>query len=163
MSEAKEGHSALTNIVMALIFIALCGVAMWDTTNMADPDSYVFPRAVATALIVFSVMLILYSLLRPGRGGRDLEGGEVQKGGNTPRRVALVGCMLGTAFLMPVLGFLPAGLLSFGALMLSAMYDPWTRFRLIVYPIAGVAIVAGFYLLFSKAFLVPLPEGIFFD
>ena len=67
--------------------------------------------------------------------------------------------MIAAALLMPFLGFLATGMLTFAVILLAAMYDPWTPYRLIVYPISGAVIVAGFYLLFSKLLKVPLPEG----
>jgi len=70
--------------------------------------------------------------------------------------------MLACTALMPVIGFVAAGLGSVVVIMLIAMYDPWTRFRLIVYPLVCVALVAGFYALFSEVLLVPLPTGMFF-
>ena len=64
---------------------------------------------------------------------------------------------------MPWIGFLVSGVLAFVAILLIAMYDPWTRFRTIVYPIAGLTIVVGFYLLFKEVLQVPLPVGSLLD
>ena len=49
-------------IFMACLFILVSVIALWDTTHMLDSDSYVFPRAVALAMIVFSLnrMIGLY-------------------------------------------------------------------------------------------------------
>ena len=148
----------IPGIILAVIFIGLACLALWDTTNMADSDSYVFPRAVATAMIVFSILLIVYNLLRPmpgapGPGGR----------GSTPRRVALVAAMLISTGLMPFVGFVVSGLAAFVAITLAAMYDPWTRFRLVVYPLVGVGVVVGFYTLFARVLQVPLPAGSWFE
>ena len=64
---------------------------------------------------------------------------------------------------MPYVGFAVSGLVAFVAIMWFAMYDRWTRFRLIVYPLVGVGIVIGFYTIFAKVLLVPLPTGTLFD
>ena len=63
---------------------------------------------------------------------------------------------------IPLVGFLPAGAAVFLALLGLAMYDPWTPYRRVVFPLVGLAIVAGFYVLFSEALLVPLPTGSLF-
>jgi len=151
-----EGHRDIGGMVCAAVFILAAAAALYDTTTMVDADSIVFPRTVAIAMIVFSVALISWNLMRPAAAE------ELPQPGSTPRRVALVAAMLACAGLMPVIGFAPAGLGTVVAIMLIAMYDPWTRFRLIVYPLVCVALVAGFYALFSEVLLVPLPTGMLF-
>jgi hypothetical protein len=84
-------------------------------------------------------------------------------GASTPRRVALVAAMLISTALMPYLGFLISGVAAFAAIMLIAMYDPWTRYRKIVYPLVCVGVVVGFYTMFAKVLLVPLPAGLLFE
>ena len=145
-------------MVMAVVFIVLAALALWDTTTMADADSYVFPRAIAIALIAFSIALIVWNLVRPSPGN-----GTVVAGASTPRRIGLVAAMLVGTALMPYVGFLVSGLVVFAAIIWIAMYDPWTRFRLIVYPLVGIGIVIGFYTIFAKVLLVPLPTGLLFD
>src|SRR3546814_4801624 len=71
--------------------------------------------------------------------------------------------MLLGALAMPLVGFLPAGVAVFLAILALAQYDPWTTHRRIVFPLVGVAIVVGFYVLFSEALLVPLPVGSLFE
>lgn len=148
----------VSGMLMAVVFILIAAVALWDTTHMADSDSYVFPSAVAIAMIVFSVALIVWNLVFPSGGN-----GEVMPGASTPRRVALVAAMLISTALMPYLGFLVSGLAAFAAIMLVAMYDPWTRYRRIVYPLVCVGVVLGFYTMFAKVLLVPLPVGLVFE
>jgi hypothetical protein len=145
-------------MVVAVVFILLAALSLWDTTTMADADSYVFPRAIAVAMIAFSIALIVWNLVRP-----SAEKGEAVKGASTPRRIGLVAAMLIGTALMPYVGFMLSGLVVFAAIMWFAMYDRWTRFRLIVYPLVGIGIVTGFYTIFAKVLLVPLPAGLWFD
>jgi putative tricarboxylic transport membrane protein len=145
-------------MVVAVVFILVAAFALWDTTNMADADSYVFPGAVAIAMIVFSIALIVWNLVFPSGGN-----GEAMPGASTARRIALVAVMLISTALMPYLGFLVSGLAAFAAIMLVAMYDPWTRYRTIVYPLVCVGVVLGFYTIFAKVLLVPLPVGLLFE
>ena len=54
-----------STIGMACLFILIAVVLLWDTTTMLDSDSYVFPRAVAIAMIVLSLVLIFWHLIKP--------------------------------------------------------------------------------------------------
>ena len=157
-SGTRQTPRDVPGMVMAVVFILIAAVALWDTTNMADSDSYVFPSAVAIAMIVFSIALIVWNLVFPSGGN-----GEAIPGASTPRRVALVAAMLISTALMPYLGFLVSGVAAFAAVMLVAMYDPWTRYRKIVYPLVCVGVVLGFYTIFAKVLLVPLPVGLLFE
>lgn len=152
----REGD--LGGMICAVAFIVVGIFALYDTTTMADRDSYVFPRTIAIAMIVFSIMLIAWTLIRPG-----FSAVAAQQPGSIARRVGLVAAMLAGTAMMPYLGMLLSSIIAFGALMAVAMYDPWTRMRLIVFPIVGVAIVAGFYVLFAEALQVPLPIGSLFE
>ena len=162
MQTEKAGGDVRRDVggmVTAAVFILVAVMALWDTTTMVDADSYVFPRAVAIAMIVFCLMLIAWDLLRPSSGNGDAP----VPGASTVRRVSLVTAMLVSTMLMPWLGFLVSGLVAFVSIMLIAMYDPWTRFRLLVYPFVCLAFVVGFYFLFAKLLLVPLPVGALFE
>jgi putative tricarboxylic transport membrane protein len=146
-----------SSIVMACLFIFTAVVFLWDTTHMLDSDSYVFPRAVAIAMIVLSLALIIWHLIKPRRSpGESIDA-------STTRRVALVAAMLIGCLAMPWLGFLIPGMLTFLSLMYIAMYDRWTTKRVILYPIIAVAIVVGFYTLFGNVLQVPLPVGSLFE
>jgi putative tricarboxylic transport membrane protein len=146
-------------MVTAAVFILVAAIALWDTTTMVDADSYVFPRAVAIAMIVFCILLILWGLMRPAPGNGEASAA----GASTARRVSLVIAMLASTLLMPWLGFLISGLAAFASITLIAMYDEWTPFRKIVYPFVCVALVVGFYFLFAELLLVPLPVGSLFE
>ena len=151
-------RSDVAGTVTAGIFILVAAAALWDTTTMLDADSYVFPRAVLISMIVFCGLLIVRNLVLPGPSGVG-----AADGASTPRRVLLVAAMLGSTALMPIIGFFLAGLGAFAAIMMISMYDPWTPYRRIVYPLACLAIVAVFYTLFTQVLLVPLPTGLLFD
>ena len=58
---------------------------------------------------------------------------------------------------------LPAGLIVFLAIMLLAMYDPWSGARRIVFPLVGIAVVVAFFVLFGEVLRVPLPVGSLFE
>jgi hypothetical protein len=144
--------------VVCCIFIILAAVSLWDTTHMLDSDSYVFPRAIAISLIVFSISLIVWNLAHP-----DIAQQQRPQNESTVRRTLLIGLMLLSCFSMPWLGFLISGILTFVLLMVVAMYHEWDAKKRIVYPLIAVAIVVGFYTLFSRVLLVPLPTGLLFE
>jgi len=146
-------------MVTAAVFILIAVIALWDTTTMVDSDSYVFPRAVAIAMIIFCLLLIAWDLIRPAPGNGEASA----PGASTVRRVSLVLAMLVSTALMPWLGFLVSGFAAFVSIMLIAMYDRWTRFRRLVYPLVCAAFVVGFYFLFAELLLVPLPVGSLFE
>lgn len=147
----------LPGTIIATVFILIGALAWWDTTDMSDEDSYVFPRTVVILMIAFSLMLIARNLLRGG--GQH----HMSLAGSWPRRIGLVSVMFAGALIMPWAGFLPSGIAVFMALMLMAMYDPWTGSRRLVFPLVGLAVVAGFYVLFSELLHVPLPVGSLFE
>lgn len=147
----------LPGTLIAVAFVIIGALAWWDTTDMADPDSYVFPRTVIVLMIGFSLLLILRNLVYGG--GQHHR----STAGSWPRRVCLVAAMLLGALAMPLVGFLPSGVAVFLAIMLLAMYDPWTGYRRIAFPLVGFAIVVGFFVLFSEVLRVPLPLGSLFE
>ena len=140
-------------IILAAIFILIAGIFLNDSRKLTDSDSYVFPVAICTAMIAFSIIFIVWNLLKPQP---DREATIVP--GSTPRRVGLVALMLVSALIMPYVGFLPAGIGVFAALMVLAMFEPWTWQRAMTYVVVCVAVVTGFYVIFDIIFLVPLPE-----
>lgn len=154
--QTSKRHRDVGGMVTAAFFILLGAVLYYDTTTMLDRDSYVFPRAVIAAMVGLSLAVIIINLVRP-----EAERGGLERG-SVVRRVGLVAAMVAATACMPVLGFVLSGLIAFMIIMVFAMYDPWTRFRLIVYPVVGAAIVIGFYVLFKEVLYVPLPTGILF-
>lgn len=161
--ESKRGTSDIAGTVTAVLFILLACLALWDTTTMTDSDSYVFPRAIAAAMIVFCILLIAYNLVRGAGDSAETDAASDSAGvTSTPRRVGLVAAMLISSLAMPWTGFLLSGVFAFATIMLFAMYDPWTPRRRILFPLSALAVVLGFYTLFSKVLLVPLPVGLWF-
>ena len=144
-------------IICATLFILIGASCLYETTQMTDPDSYVFPRMVIAGLMSFSLILIVTSLLKAEPA--DTEEAQSQKRPSTVRRVLLVATLLAATLLMPIIGFLLSGLGAFIALMLLAQYEPWNKRKVVLYIIVSMAIVGGFYGAFSYLLHVPLPEG----
>lgn len=140
--------------VVAAALLALFGaLVIRETGTYADFDSAVFPRTVAIVMVALSIgyiVLWLAGFVRPTPPSEP---------GSWPRRIGLVAAMLAAAFAMPWTGFIASSLALFAALAVLAMYERWTTARLIIYPLIGVAIVVGFYVLFGQLLRVPLPAG----
>ncbi len=147
----------LGGMAVASALVVLGALVLHDTTTYVDVDSKVFPRTVALVMIAGCVVVIVRNLLWPAGAG------ETPAPASTPRRVGLVAAMLASVLVMPWVGIVVSGLGAFGTLTALAMYDPWTRFRLIVYPLVAVAMVVAFYVLFGQVLLVPLPAGSLFE
>lgn len=151
-----DAQRDIKTIVVGVLFIVLGVVVINDTTTYVDADSYVFPRTIAITLIVLSLALVIVKAVRPGAAA------EAPEPGSTPRRVGLVLAMVAASAAMPYVGFLLSGLVAFVAIMVLAMYEPWTRRRIVVFGLICVGIVAGFYGLFAGLLQVPLPMGSMF-
>jgi len=158
-SKMTKKNQNYGELVLPGLFILIAVIALWDTTNMMDSDSYVFPRAIAIAMIILNLLLIARKLLNLTNDKEQTR----TVGASTFRRVALIIGMLISCMIMPYLGFLLSGIITFIFLMIISMYDEWTIKNKIIYPSTALITVIGFYLLFSKILLVPLPTGVFFD
>ncbi|MCP4126344.1 MAG: tripartite tricarboxylate transporter TctB family protein [Gammaproteobacteria bacterium] len=159
-TEKSQEKADISGMVVAVILILIAALAIWDTTDMTDADSFVFPRAIAISMISFCTLFIVRQMISPSIEKNDEAGGE---GGSTARRIGLVLAMIVSSLLMPWLGFLISGILAFGSIMMLAMYDEWTLSRRLVFPLAGIVIVIGFYFMFAELLLVPLPVGTLFE
>lgn len=141
-------------MLFAAGFIALGAWALWEARTFTTHGA-IFPRAIASAMIACAIAYILVAFARP-LFAKPRTGSE-----STPRRLLFAVLMFAWIALIPVLGFAVASLLAFVVLMVVANYDPWTPFRVIVYAMTAVCVVAGFYVLFAYGLKVPLPEGRF--
>ena len=152
-TESSGTQRDIGGIVFSALFVLVGVYALWDTEDMS-PLGRVFPMTMASAMIVFALVYIGYALIRPRASTGTPPGAQ-----STPRRVALVGVMFAWVAAMPWLGFALAGVGGFLLLVAVAHHDRWTRARLLVYPLVGIAVVAGFHALFVYALKVPLPRG----
>jgi len=147
---SKPGGKDIGTLIVASLFIALGLLTLHDVTSYSDTDSIVFPSFVAYALIFCSVLVIIYSWLRPNR----------DNGFGTGvwwRRLLLVATMLAGCFVMPFTGFLPATAIAFAGGLIAARHEGWDIKSAVVFAVSGVFIMAAFFSLFRFALGVPLP------
>ncbi|MBZ8133845.1 tripartite tricarboxylate transporter permease [Afifella sp. IM 167] len=148
----ERGPVDIASVVVGLILAGAGIVTLVDAAGYTDPDSAVFPRAVAIVLIVASLGAVARALF-------GIRNRSAPRSGSTVRRVALLLVMLAAALLLPWTGFLATMLVAFMAIILIAMHDPWTPRRAIIFPLAGILTVVAFTALFRYALYVPLPEA----
>lgn len=144
----SQGH--IGSLMVSALFVLVGVVTLYDTTTYTDRDSQVFPQAVAIILIITAAVSFITRFLQPtddGGFGR----------GVWWRRVFLVAAMLLTCFVMPFVGFLAAGMITFAGGLIAAMHDKWTAKTALLYCGCGVAILVTFFALFKFVLHVPLP------
>lgn len=160
--QAPERRRRDTGGMVIAVLSILLGLWVWQQSMAMTAVGAIFPRTVATALIIFAVILIIGDLRRHGRVAPTEE--EPPKGApeSTRHRLALIVIMAAWVLLMPVIGFFVSSLLAFLGVLVVANYDPWTPRRAIAYVLSAVVIVGAFYLLLVEVLLVPAPQGILF-
>src|SRR3546814_14809863 len=113
----------LSGMVMAVLFIGVGAWILLEARHLSAPGS-VFPRTIAIALILFSLILLGMNLRRPRHASASAEADERE---STPRRLLLVAIMIGWSLLMPVVGFFVSTLIAFVAPLVVAEYERWSK------------------------------------
>jgi hypothetical protein len=151
VSSPATPYRDIGGLLFALGFIALGVWALVETGEMSRLGA-VFPRTVASAMIVFAGAYVLIALLRRGLPTERAAGSAV-------RRVVFLLILLGWVLLLDPLGFFVASVIGFGLICTVANYDAWHWRRALVYIGITLLMVGGFQWLFAELLLVPLPEG----
>lgn len=151
----EHSRRDIASFISALGFIALGALALYHTKDMS-PLGSVFPRAIGSAMIVFSAIYIVWRWFKPHLGA------EVIGGGSHVRRALLAIIMLAWALLLNRLGFLATSLAAALLLLVVANYDRWTPIRAAAYLASTFAIVYGLYAVFRYGLQVPFPTGALF-
>lgn len=139
--------------ILASIMIVIACAALWFSRDMSIMGS-VFPRTVATLVLVFSSVLLVRSfVVRPRAPAAEP--------GSVGRRLGLIVVLLLWSLSLKWLGFIAASVLSATALVLLAHYHAWTLKRAAGYGAVLALIIAFFYTLFAILLNVPLPVGLF--
>jgi len=145
--DARPSDRALAGVMIVIAVGAI--VFSRDMSIMAS----VFPRTIATLLLVFSAALLIKSFVVHPRRARP-------EPGSVGRRLGLIAVMLVWSFALKWLGFLAASLVSAAVLAVLAHYHAWTPRRVGGYAIALAVIIGAFYTLFAVVLNVPLPVGL---
>lgn len=148
MNTSRQGH--IGALVIAVLFILIGLLALYDTTTYADRDSRVFPQTIAIILIITaSIALIRQFLTAEGDYGFGR--------GIWWRRGLFVITMFATCLLIPKIGFLAAGTIAFGGGLIAAMHDRWSLRTILLYWGSGAVLMVSFFAIFKYLLYVPLP------
>jgi putative tricarboxylic transport membrane protein len=138
------------SLIIAAIFICIAIITLYDTTNYSDMDSKVFPRACAIVLLIFSIITVIWELIKP----TEVDG---FGSGSWWRRIVLIVTMLLACIVIPYVTFLPAGGIAFAGGLIAAMHNSWSMRTLLLYWGSGLLIIVAFYSIFKYVLYVPLP------
>lgn len=139
-------------IIGAVVFIVFGVLAIYYSREFS-PLGSVFPRTIATTMIVLCVMYIVVALIRRKPQAAP-------QPGSTPRRVLLALTMLAWALLLEPLGFLSTSIISYAAILGIANYDRWTPRSAVIYTAIGAVVIGVLYGTFRFVLQVPFPSGI---
>lgn len=142
----------IPSITGAAIFIVIGALALYYSTEFSSLGA-VFPRTIATTMMVLATVYIVVAVLRPRVP-------EAQPAGSTPRRLLLAITMLAWALLLEPLGFLGTSIICYAVILVIANYDRWTPRSALIYTAVGTAVLGGLYGTFRFALQVPFPAGI---
>lgn len=144
-------QSKIGSLLISAFFVFAGVITLWDTQKYTDIDSQVFPRTVAIVLVICALIAFITTMIK----GDESEGfGQ----GTWWRRLLLVASLLVACALMPQIGFLWAGIVSFVGGLIAAMHDKWAVKAALIYGLSGLVIMSAFYALFKFVLLVPLPS-----
>ena len=166
---ASNGKARRIDIACAGGMAAVAAVALWDAKSYTDSDSAVFPVAVALAMLLCCALLLARAVANKqppigddNEAATPAEPAAAGKGffGAAARRAQVALPLLIAALAMPLLGFLPAALAAAAFLFFAARHRQSPQAPALPLQAALLlAAIVGFYLLFGRAFNVPLPTG----
>lgn len=149
-NKPRVNQHNIGSLIIAIVFIFVAVLTLYDTTHYSDIDSKVFPRACAIVLLIFSVITVICELIKPSK----VDG---FGSGYWWRRVFLVATMLIACLAMPYITFIPAGGIAFIGGLVAAMHDRWSARTLLLYWGSGAVIIVAFSSIFKYVLHVPLP------
>jgi putative tricarboxylic transport membrane protein len=156
-SSKIENKRDWAGVIYSFGFILL-GVFMIFGTKEISQLGSVFPKTIAFVMIALSMLLIGLILMKRSALATQVE---EEQGGNM-HRFSLTVVMLGWVFLLPILGFFVASLISYFAIMYIADYErPSIRIWLL-WTLIGTVIVGSFWWIMANLLNLRMPMGIFF-
>lgn len=147
-----DTHATDVRGIGACVLVMLIALGVFRAAADFEMLGAVFPRAIASLLMVLAGLYIVLALKRPSPRPAPVEGSRW-------RRLAMFVVMLAWALLLEPLGFLTTSLACYAAALLIANYDRWTARMTLAYASVGLVILVGLYVLFSQILMVPLPRG----
>lgn len=149
---SKINKDILTSLILTLVSV----IILWETKGLTK-ISYIFPRTIGVILLIFSLMYLISSFLKP-KSNHTTENKGIK---NT---LMMSVSMIGYFILMVIFGFLTSSLIYMGFVSwyLQKDFTNKNNTTKITHSILSSIIVSiTFFLLFRIVFSVPLPEGLF--
>lgn len=138
-------------LIFCVLFLVI-GIAIWWVSLRYSELGAVFPRTIATLLILLSGIYILRVMFKPQAIEYELEGSNI-------RRFLLFLTMVLWALSLDIFGFLTSSIVGFMAILLIANYDKWSIKKAVVFGLSGLSILIVLFVLFKVVLHVPLPQG----
>lgn len=153
------------DVYVAVVLLLFCGVMLWASFDIREPDYGVLPPSVwpRVILTVFGLLSVIYLIqsLRRGPDGLDAFPGEPTTVMGWVRYwwnpIICFVSFCGYLLLLPWFGMLISGML-FVFVLLSAL-GGWSPRRLGIHAVVAAASVGGMWLLFTQGLNVLLPTG----
>ena len=145
-------------VIPAAMVVALAGWVSYVSFAVEDPEPYLFPRLVAVALLLLSLLAFARAMAGRNRTGGGLRAGIVK---NVAPGIAVM-CVF-VFFAAEFLGFYAASALTFFAIV--TLYDPSSHRHPRTWAMRFVVMLgfmAVMYGLFSLLLKVQTPRGLFF-
>ncbi len=151
MNEPQPGGPDYLGIAGCAFFIVMGALALWYSREFT-PLGSVFPRTIATLMVVLSIAYIAVTVLRP-------RGIQPQPAGSPWRRGGLMAVFVAWSLLLEPVGFLSTSIAAFVAILVISNYDRWTPRMAVAYGLVGAVVLGGLYAIFRFVLQVPLPAG----
>lgn len=144
-----EPRADIPGAVGSALLIGVGAAAFWAAADYSSLGS-VFPRTIGAMLVVLGAVYLVFVATGRTRRARPGEGSNL-------RRVGVAAVMLGWAFALGPLGFLPSSAAAAAALLVIANHDRWSLRTALLYSVSTAIVLGGLYGLFKVILLVPLP------
>lgn len=139
--------------IFSVILLTVCVIA-WRALETVSYYGAFFPKTLIVILAFLTSVQLIKGILKPTH--KKI----FEEGKKTNLLIIFVG-MLFYIFAMNFIGFLFASIIFMGA-MFYLLSDKRTTKMAIQSAVLAVVVGIGFYTLFAKVFMVPLPTGMFF-
>jgi|GEM_PF-450954 len=140
-------------LAFCVLFLMVGGAIWWASIDYSELGA-VFPRTIATLLILLSATNIVRVIFWPQVTEYDFDGSNI-------RRLLLFFTLIVWAFTLEVFGFLTTSIVGFILILLISNYDKWTLKRALGLVLSGLFILIFLFVIFKVVLHVPLPTGMF--
>lgn len=139
--------------IFSVFLLIVCAVA-WNALEKVTYYGAFFPKVIIVVLAIFTIINLIMGIKNPKHI-------KIFDGDKQIYMFIMLFGMVAYVWLMTILGFLLSSML-FMAVFFWFLGEDRSPRTAIKTTLLAVVVSSGFYTLFAKVFLVPLPKGIFF-